>query len=63
VTQFGMRNGECGMNGLDRHQDIERIKAIIAEKNKQYERRGGDVQLDGVERGTVKIAPAGFCWR
>ena len=51
------------MNGLDRHQDIERIKAVIAEKRKQYERRGGEVVLAGVEGTTIKIAPAGFCWQ
>jgi hypothetical protein len=58
-----MRISDCGMNSLDRHQDIDRIKTIIAEKNKQYEHRGGDVALAGVEGGTVKIAPAGLCWR
>jgi len=58
-----MRISDCGMNGLDRHQDIERIKAVIAEKRKQYERRGGEVVLAGVEGTTIKIAPAGFCWQ
>jgi hypothetical protein len=58
-----MRISDCGVNGLDRHQDIERIKAIIAEKRKQYEHRGGEVVLAGVEGTTIKIAPAGFCWR
>jgi len=53
-----MRNERLGQA-----HDVEQIRAIIAEKNKQYERRGGEVALTGVEGGTVKIAPAGFCWR
>jgi len=43
-------------------KDIEQIKAIIAEKNARYQRRGGELRLAGVEGGTIKIAPAGFCW-
>lgn len=44
-------------------QDIEKIKAIIDEKSKRYESRTGAVTFAGVEGGTVKIAPSGFCWR
>ena len=44
-------------------QDIEQIKAVIAEKNRRFENRGGEVTFAGIEGGTVKIAPAGFCWR
>lgn len=44
-------------------QNIEQIKTIIAEMGQRYQGKGGDVQFDGVEGGTVKIAPAGFCWR
>lgn len=43
-------------------KDIERINAIIEEKNTRYRHRGGEVRLAGVEDGTVMIAPAGFCW-
>jgi hypothetical protein len=44
-------------------QDIERIKAIIAEKSKRYQSKMGEVTFVGIDDGTVKIAPAGFCWR
>jgi hypothetical protein len=44
-------------------QDIERIKAIIQTMGERYQVKGGDVQLAGIEAGTVKISPAGFCWR
>jgi pyrimidine operon attenuation protein/uracil phosphoribosyltransferase len=44
-------------------RDIERIKEIIAEKNKRYQHRGGEVVLAGIDGGSVKIAPAGFCWK
>jgi Fe-S cluster biogenesis protein NfuA len=50
------------MKSMDKKQDIERIKVIIEEKNARYQRRGGEVRLAGVEDGTVRIAPAGFCW-
>ncbi len=43
-------------------KDIEQIRAIIAAKNERFQRRGGEVRLAGVEDGTVKIAPAGYCW-
>jgi len=44
-------------------QDIEKIRTIIAEKSRRYQSKMGDVTLAGVEGGTVKIAPTGFCWR
>ena len=44
-------------------QDIEKIKAIIAEKSKRYDAKMGGVAFAGVVGGTVKIAPSGFCWR
>jgi len=44
-------------------QDIEQIRAIIAAKAERFRSRMGDVTLAGVEGGTVKIAPTGFCWR
>ncbi len=53
-----MRNERPGQD-----HDIEQIRAIIAEKNKQYAHRGGEVALAGIENGTVRIAPAGFCWQ
>jgi hypothetical protein len=49
--------------GLEREQDIEQIKAIIETMNGRYQGKGGDVRLAGIEGGTVKIAPGGFCWR
>ena len=44
-------------------QDIERIKTIIEERNNRFAPKGGSVALAGVNGGTVRIAPAGFCWR
>jgi hypothetical protein len=44
-------------------QDIEKIKAVIAEKSRRYESKMGAVTFAGVEGGMVKIAPSGFCWR
>ncbi len=44
-------------------QDIDKIRAIIANKAERFRSRTGDVALAGVEGGTVKIAPTGFCWR
>jgi hypothetical protein len=43
--------------------DIEQIKAIIANKAERFASRAGDVVFAGVEGGTVKISPTGFCWR
>ncbi len=45
------------------NQDIEQIRAIIAKKAERFRSRMGDVTLVGIEAGTVKIAPTGFCWR
>jgi hypothetical protein len=59
----GVRNGSCGMDGKKNQQDIETIKAIIAKKAERFKSRTGDVIFAGVEDGTVKIAPTGFCWR
>ncbi len=44
-------------------QDIEKIKTIIDAMSRRYKERGGELRLAGVEGGTVKITPAGFCWR
>lgn len=44
-------------------QDIDKIKMLIEERNARYAVKGGSVSLAGVDGGTVKIAPAGFCWR
>jgi hypothetical protein len=54
---------EQGMDGRDMHQDIEQIKEIIRNKAQRYHSRMGDVTFAGVDGRTVKIAPAGFCWR
>jgi len=51
------------MNGSDRQREIDRIKAMLEEQNHRYASRGGSVVLHGIEGGTVKIAPAGFCWK
>jgi len=44
-------------------QDIEQIKAIIANKAERFTSKAGDVIFAGVEGGTVRISPTGFCWR
>lgn len=44
-------------------QDIERIKTIIDERNQRYAPKGGSVLFAGIQDETVKITPAGFCWR
>jgi hypothetical protein len=44
-------------------QDIEQIKAIIANKAERFRSKAGDVTFAGIECGTVKITPVGFCWR
>ena len=43
--------------------DIERVKAIIANKAERFKSRAGDVIFAGVEGGTVRIAPTDFCRR
>jgi hypothetical protein len=43
--------------------EIDKIKTIIAHKAERFRSRMGDVTFAGVEGGTVKIAPSGFCWR
>ncbi len=44
-------------------QDIEKIMTIIEEKSRQFTSRMGDVRFAGVDGGTIKVAPTGFCWR
>jgi len=44
-------------------QDIEKIRAIIEQRAERFRSRSGDVAFAGIEGGTVKIAPSGFCWR
>lgn len=49
---------------MEKEQDIERIKSIVAEMSAKYRGKGGEVRYAGIEDGdTVRIAPAGFCWR
>lgn len=44
--------------------DIEQIKSIIENMNQRYQVKGGAITFAGIEGGsTIKIAPAGFCWR
>ncbi len=44
-------------------QDIQRIKDIIDAMSQRYRSKDGAVTFAGVEGATIKIAPAGFCWR
>lgn len=46
-----------------KQSDIEQIRAIIAKKAERFKSQVGDVTLAGIEGGTVKISPSGFCWR
>ncbi|HXY55050.1 MAG TPA: hypothetical protein VEM40_10325 [Nitrospirota bacterium] len=48
---------------MSKENDIEQIKAMVGILSRQYQGRGGDIQFAGVDGGTVKIAPTGFCWR
>ncbi|HWR73845.1 MAG TPA: hypothetical protein VN604_11805 [Nitrospirota bacterium] len=58
-----MQNADCGMNNDDKNESSERIKTIIEERSRRYAPRGGSISLAAIEGDTVKIAPAGFCWR
>lgn len=51
------------MNYEYAREDIERIKSIIEERSRRFLSRGGTVHFAGIDGDTVKIAPAGFCWR
>jgi len=51
------------MNVETIEQDVKKIKAIIEERSQRFAPKGGSVEFAGVEDGTVKIAPSGFCWR
>jgi hypothetical protein len=53
------------VQGMDimQEQDLEKIRNIIARKAERFRSRMGDVTLAGIEGGTVKIAPSGYCWR
>ncbi len=44
-------------------KDIDKIRTIIENRAERFKSRMGDVTLAGIEGGTVKIAPSGFCWR
>lgn len=61
--QCGMLSAKRGVAEIMLEQDIEKIKVIIEARNQRYASKDGSVQLAGVEGGTVKIAPSGFCWR
>ncbi len=46
------------------NKDIEQIKTIIETMGQRYLSKGGNIQFAGIENGTtVRIMPAGFCWR
>lgn len=51
------------MEDAKMQEDIDKIKAIINGKAERFRPRMGDVTFAGVDGGTVKIAPAGYCWR
>jgi hypothetical protein len=51
------------MDSLEKQKDSERIRLMIEEQNLRYASRGGSVALAGIEGSTIKITPAGFCWR
>jgi len=51
------------MKSETKQSDIEKIKSLIEERNARYAVKGGSVSLADIEGGTVKIVPAGFCWR
>jgi NifB/MoaA-like Fe-S oxidoreductase len=67
ISEYGVKNGLTLFNRgghLEQgNNDIEQIKAIIESMNQRYQTRDGSVTFAGVEGGTVKIAPAGYCWR
>lgn len=52
-----------GTRWIVEQHDIEQIKAIIAKKAERFTSKAGNVVFAGVEGGTVRIAPSGFCWR
>lgn len=44
-------------------EDVDRIRKIISTRAERFRSRMGDVAFAGIEDGTVRIAPTGFCWR
>jgi hypothetical protein len=44
-------------------QDIARIKEIVEDLSRRYQAKDGAITFAGIDGGTVKVAPAGFCWR
>jgi hypothetical protein len=49
---------------VNNEQDIEQIKMIVETMGQRYLSKGGNIEFAGIENGTtVKIMPAGFCWR
>ncbi len=48
---------------MENQADIVRIREIIEAASLRYQAKDGAVTFAGVENGTVKVAPAGFCWR
>jgi hypothetical protein len=44
-------------------KDIEQIRSMIDALSQRYQGKGGDVRFAGIEGGTIKVAPTGFCWR
>ncbi len=62
TAQAALRRKRSGA-GKMQDQDIEKIRAIIEKKAERFRSRMGDVALAGIEGGTVKISPTGYCWR
>ena len=44
-------------------KDIEQIRSMIDTFSQRYQGKRGDVRFAGIEGGTIKVAPTGFCWR
>jgi len=44
-------------------KDIEKIKQIIDEERQKYTALGGDIEFVDIKDRTVRIRPAGICWR
>jgi hypothetical protein len=48
---------------MHRDQDVAHIREIVEDLSLRYQAKGGAVTFAGIDGGTVKVAPAGFCWR
>jgi hypothetical protein len=44
-------------------KDIEKIRQIISEESQKYAALGGEIQFIDIKDRSVRIRPAGICWR